>query len=114
MHTSNEITHRHAAASQVIRWLPSAVPRQAKPGTKTWSNTVGKPSVMVKRTVSCHSEVRAFEEAGSLSTTCAASSGSNRVALRSYFHSDKSCQLLVESGNHTQRRERDNYDTVMP
>jgi hypothetical protein len=48
MRTSNEITRCHAAASQVIRWLPGAMPRQAKPGTKTRSNTVGKPSITVK------------------------------------------------------------------
>ena len=78
--TSNEITHRRVAVSQVIRWLPGAMPHKAKHGTKIQSCIMDKPPGTSQRTVSCHSEVRAFEEAGSLSVPRATPSGPNRVA----------------------------------
>jgi hypothetical protein len=43
---NNETTHRHAALSLLIRWLPSAMPRKAKPEARTRTYTIDEPPAM--------------------------------------------------------------------
>jgi len=81
---NDKIIRRHTASSLSIKWLPRVVPRKAKPGTRTRSYMMDQPLGTSQLTVSYHSEVCAFEEAGSLSTPRAALSGPKHVALRTH------------------------------
>ena len=98
----------------VLRRLPGTTPRVAKCKTRAQSYMVDKPPITSQRTVSCHLEARASEEAGSLSVPCAAPSRPNREVLRPHFRSDRWHQLLVESDNHTHRRGHDDHDVITP
>jgi hypothetical protein len=77
------------------------MPRKAKPKTRVQSRMADKPFVTAQETVSFHSEAGASREASSLCAPHATPSGPNHVALRTCIHSDKSCQLSVESSSYT-------------
>ena len=89
-------------------------PHVAKPRTIVQSHMVDKPPIMPQLTVSYELEAHASREVGSQSASCAVPIELNCVVLRPHFHSDRSCQLLIESGNRTQRWGHDNRDIIAP
>ena len=86
----------------------------AKPSTKNHPCMMNKLYNKSTRTVNYHTKPRASEEMGPLNAPCVTMSGPNHIAFRTLFHSDRSCQLFVESSNRTQRWGRDDHDIVVP
>jgi hypothetical protein len=64
---------------------------------------MGKPYDTTPWVATYCMEAHAFEEVGSLSTSCVATSESNRVVLEANSCSNRSRQLHVGSSNHAQR-----------
>lgn len=112
--TKDEITLRHTASSSEIKPRTGIMPRNVKPRTRIRSYMVGQLHDMLWRTASLHSEEHASKEAGSPRALRAAMSGSDCVALKASFHSDRSRWSLARRGNFTQKWRHDSSDAVVP
>ena len=59
-------------------------------------------------------EAHASEEVAPLRARRSEPSKPSHVALRAHFRSNRSCQLFVKSGNHTQKWRHDDRNIVVP
>ena len=94
---NDETTHHHVAPSLEIKPPTGITPRKVKARTKIQFYTIGQLHDTLRMTTNLHSKAHASEEVGSPSAPRAMTSGSNRIALKTSFHNNRSRQSLTRS-----------------